>query len=315
MTKKIAFLTLGLVLLGQSGWAAPCSRINLTKCLDSACAINMSANPAARCQYCGTADAGLPPSTLRSVSAGASSKNTISAKELKNAPTDPGERYVWATRLCLEKLPNCTTEDVSDTYDSLIEKSCTAAGIVSNMATAQQKAAKNTKTAKMCTNEISVCLTKAEKCDSDFSKCSDDAKFDNFFAACSAQATGCTNFIDKARTDIAETRKSNLDGAKSNLASILMSRRQARLNNLSKVNSNCLNNTDYDNCIKTVCKNNTVDNCKLDTTTNGASDTRIANALCEFHKTACKKIDVLTEAEMQKQLDDLMQDAQKELGL
>ena len=45
-----------------------CSVANLTRCLDSVCAINVSSNPAARCQYCGTTDAGTPTNTVRSVS-------------------------------------------------------------------------------------------------------------------------------------------------------------------------------------------------------------------------------------------------------
>ena len=111
--------------------ATACSRANLTRCLDSACAINMSSNPSARCQYCGTATAGKPSSKkeMRSVSVGASAKYNISEKELKKAPSDPGERYSWATKLCLQKVSGCNAEDVSDTYDPLIEQSCKAAGV------------------------------------------------------------------------------------------------------------------------------------------------------------------------------------------
>ena len=62
-----------------------CSIGNLTKCLDSVCAINMGANPAARCQYCGSASAGEPTKStaMKSVSAGSSTKYSISDKELK----------------------------------------------------------------------------------------------------------------------------------------------------------------------------------------------------------------------------------------
>ena len=63
-----------------------CSRANLTRCLDSVCAINISSNPAARCQYCGSVGAGTPPNTkMKSVSVGASAKYNISDKELKKA--------------------------------------------------------------------------------------------------------------------------------------------------------------------------------------------------------------------------------------
>ena len=107
-----------------------CSVANLTRCLDSVCAINVGANPAARCQYCGSASAGEPSksTTMKSISAGAFAKYTISDKELKKAPSDPGERYVWGTKLCLQKVSGCTPDDVTDNYDSLVEQSCKAAG-------------------------------------------------------------------------------------------------------------------------------------------------------------------------------------------
>lgn len=310
MLKKLAFLTLGLIAMPQIGWAAPCSRINLTKCLDSACAINLSANPAARCQYCGTPDAGTPAASgMKNLTAGTSSKNTISAKELKDAPTDPGKRYMWATELCLEKVANCTPDDVTETYDELIEKSCTAAGINNNATNLQKKSTKSTKTVATCTNEISICVTKPEKCDNDFSKCSENEKFTNFFASCAAQASGCTNFINQARSEIDATRKSALSGAKSALVSIIATHRQTRLNNLAKANSGCLHDTDYENCKKNICKNNTANNCATD------NEKEIAKNLCQFYKTACSKISVQSERELQKSLDELMQEVQRELNL
>ena len=83
-------------------YGAGCSTANLIRCLDSACAINIGANPAARCQYCGSSSAGEPEKSMamKSVSAGSAAKYTISDKELKKAPDDPGERYVWATKKC-----------------------------------------------------------------------------------------------------------------------------------------------------------------------------------------------------------------------
>ncbi len=285
MIKKLAFLALGIVALPQITWAAPCSRINLTKCLDSGCAINLSSNPAARCQYCGTADAGLPAaSAMKSVSAGTSSKNTISAKELKNAPTDPGERYVWATKLCLSKVQNCTAEDVTEAYDPLIEKSCTAAGISNDMATLQKKAANSEKSKTVCTNEISVCITKPEKCDSNFSKCADETQFNNFFAACAAQTSGCTNSIDAARDTIATNRTSTLNATDSNLTTIVASYQNARSQKMASIKTNCENNTDYENCVKNACKTNTNNNCSTD------AEQTIANNLCQFYKTACTKV-------------------------
>jgi hypothetical protein len=136
-----------------------CSVANLTRCLDSVCAINIGANPAARCQYCGSASAGDPTksSAMKSVSAGSATKYIISDKELKNAPTDPGQRYMWATQKCLEKVSGCTTDDVSDIYDELISKSCQAAGITDSMASLAKKA-NTAKTQTSCSNDITNCI-------------------------------------------------------------------------------------------------------------------------------------------------------------
>ena len=284
MIKKFAFFIAGLLALPSITWAAPCSRINLTKCLDSACAINLSSNPAARCQYCGTPDAGTPASGLKSISAGATSKNTISAKELKSAPNDPGERYVWATKKCLDIVQNCTAEDVSDAYDPLIEKSCTAAGISSDMARLAKKATTNKKTAATCGDEISVCLTADTRCKANYSACPDDETFNKFFATCSSQATGCTNFIATVRDELNQTRKSAVSATSQNIEKIVAAHQAARKNQISTIQNNCKSNTDFNNCVKTVCKNNTNNNCAT------SQEKTIANSLCEFHKTACTKV-------------------------
>lgn len=302
MTKKLAFLVFCLIALPNLGLAASCSRINLTRCLDSACAINLSANPAARCQYCGTTEAGAPAaSALKSVTAGSASKSSISAKELKQAPDDPGERYVWATKLCLQKIQNCTTEDVEEAYDPLIEKSCTAAGISQNMADLQKKANKNKKTASGCTDDINNCMIASNKCGPDFSKCKDQEQFDKFFAACSAQATGCSAFINDARTKIAATRDSTQSTISTNITNIVASYIRKRIDKFTSVNNGCKNNTNFNTCVETVCQNNTADNCAT------ANTKSIAVNLCEFHKTACKKVQIKSDKEMQQELDKLLE--------
>ena len=85
MKNVLLSLFVALFLVPSDVWAAvSCSRANLTRCLDSVCAINISSNPAARCQYCGTPSAGAPSATgMRGVSVGASAKYNISDKELK----------------------------------------------------------------------------------------------------------------------------------------------------------------------------------------------------------------------------------------
>ena len=281
MTIKIAIFIIGLIATPGIATAATCSRINLTRCLDSACAINMSANPSARCQYCGTADAGLPPANLRAVGT-ATSKNTISARDLKSAPSDPGERYIWATEKCLSIVANCTTDDVDETYDELIEKSCNAAGLAMDTSKLQKQVTTNTKTQSACTNEITVCMTANNKCGTDYSKCTDDAAFDGFFATCAVNATGCTNFTRGALDTIDAARKSTLSATSANIDAIANAHKNTREQKLSSINSGCKNDSDFNKCVNTVCQNNTVDNC--------ATDKTIATTLCEFHKTACTKI-------------------------
>ena len=282
MMKKIAIFALSLFVVPEIVLGTTCSRINLTRCLDSACAINLSSNPAARCQYCGTAQAGTPASNMRNISAGTSSKNTITARELRSAPSDPGERYIWATKLCLGRVENCTTEDVDETYDPLIEKSCTAAGVQRTFAQIQQSNAKTTRNANVCSNEISVCVTKSDKCNADYSTCTDDAKFDQFFAACASQSTGCTAFVDNIQRDINSTRKTFLSTVNESVESIAAAHKSAREQEITITRSNCSRNTEFDKCVATVCQNNTSDNC--------ASDKSIATALCQFYKTACTKV-------------------------
>ena len=284
MIKKFAFFIASLLVLPSITWAAPCSRINLTKCLDSACAINLSSNPAARCQYCGTSNAGEPASGLKNISAGASSKNTISAKDLKSAPKDPGERYVWATKKCLDIVQNCTADDVTESYDPLIEKSCTAAGITNDMSRLASKVATNKKTSATCNDEISLCLTAADKCDATYSKCPDDETFNKFFATCSAKATGCTNFIASVRDELNKTRQTSVSATSKNIEKIVAAHQAAREKQISSIKNNCKSNADFNSCVTTVCKNNTNNNCAT------SQEKTIANSLCEFHKTACTKV-------------------------
>ena len=285
MKTKFIYFALYILMAPGLAVAVPCSRINLTKCLDSACAINLTSNPAARCQYCGTADAGEPAaSAMKSISAGAASKNTISAKELKGAPTDPGERYVWATKLCLTKVQNCSTEDVSEAYDPLIEKSCTAAGVASKAASLQKKAAKNKRTQSSCQDEVFTCVTADEKCTGDFSKCADDSQFDSFLATCLSTVTGCADFTSQVRDTVAQSRTNAISATDNILDAVVAAHKTAREQQMTSIKSGCKDNSDFDLCVSVACKNNTNNNCATD------AEKTIANALCQFYKTACTKV-------------------------
>ena len=282
MYKKLAFLALCFAFAPNLARAA-CSHANLTRCLDSACAINISTNPAARCQYCGTANAGTPSNDgMRSVSVGTSTRYNISAKELKSAPTDPGKRYTWATTKCLELVAGCTPDDVSDAYDKLIEQSCTAAGISAQMESLHAKSAKQ-KTQNACSGEISACMMSDTKCTSNFGECATDENFNKFFAACAADATGCDNYTSQIRADVLSSRDSMIKNANAIIESIANGYADARDKRINAANATCANNSGRESCISKMCNERMPNKCAA-----GFNDEKsMATQLCKFYDTAC----------------------------
>ena len=282
-TQKI-FLFAAIALISGNSWAATsCSRANLTRCLDSACAINVSSNPAARCQYCGTPSAGEPQSGgMRSVSVGTSAKYNISDKELKKAPTEPAKRYEWAAQQCIKKVSGCTTDDVTDVYDTLIEQSCKAAGIASEFKSLAADAAK-ARTSTSCSSEISACLISDTRCGANFENCETNTDFDKFFAACGVDATGCDEHISNIRNDLIAARDHAFDSAETILANIIAGYQNARANLLSKTQAKCTDNSGMDLCIENVCINNMINKCGV----GFESERAMATQLCKFHQIAC----------------------------
>jgi len=264
-----------------------CSVANLTRCLDSACAINIGANPAARCQYCGSSAAGKPTQgkTMKAISAGASMKYTISDKELKKAPSDAGERYVWATKACLEKLPDCTADDVTDNYDKLIEQSCTAAGISTQLANLLEDVNEE-KTQSACASEINTCIVDAKHCLADYRNCENDADFDKYFSECSVAAVGCDSFSKTIRSNLITARDRAIQNADKILTNIVNSYKTARENKLKNTQNACIDNAAWSQCVATVCNNNMPHKCDE---THEYEET-LAGQLCEFHKIACDRL-------------------------
>lgn len=289
MKKSTLFFICGLIACPGIAVAATCSTMNLTRCLDSVCAINVSSNPAARCQYCGTSSAGTPPASsgMRSLSLGASARYTLSEDELEDAPTDPGQRYVWATAQCIKKVDGCTPDDVSDVYDELIEQSCRAAGISAQMSATIADANKNTASASSCTSTIRACMVDAKRCGPDYSACEADAAFDNFFSACSVEATGCGDYIADIRTTLTAARDTAIQNADTLIASLVAGYQTAREQKMVTAQANCTNNAGRDACIETVCERNMPNKCG-----EGYESERVnANLLCEFYDTACNLLD------------------------
>ena len=282
MIKKIAFIILSIALVPNVGHTA-CSRANLTRCLDSACAINISSNPAARCQYCGTADAGEPNDAgLRAVSVGTSSRYTISSRDIKSAPTDPGERYVWASKKCIAMVDDCTADDISDVYDPLIEQSCTAAGINAQMAVLFDNARK-TKSESVCKSEITACIVGETKCTSQYSACSTDSDFDKYFSECSIASVGCDAYLSSIRTGIATARDNAIRNTENALMAIVQSYQSTRERRLSAITKSCAENTGRDACITSICNRSMPNKCDAA----HSAETSMATQLCKFYELAC----------------------------
>lgn len=266
--------------------AATCSRANLTRCLDSACAINIGANPAARCQLCGTSSAGTASTSgMRNLTVGASSSNTLSATQLKSAPNDPGARYAWATGECLKKISGCTQDDVTTIYDPLIEQSCRAAGINADRATLFEQARK-TKSQASCDSEIRICLMAENKCGTDMTACSEDADFDLFFSACTIQIGGCGDYVTQLRTDMQALRDStikNLDDIMIRVANTYQTNRETTL---QAATDSCVNNQARESCVATICANNMKNKCAPD----WQSERSMAEQLCKYHDIACDRL-------------------------
>ena len=285
MTKKLAFIALLLVFAPNIGYSA-CSRANLTRCLDSACAINVSSNPAARCQYCGTADAGEPNDDgMRAVSVGSSTKYNISSKELKNAPTDPGERYVWATNKCLHLVSDCTTDDVEDVYDPLIEQSCTAAGISAQMAVLFANARKK-KSSATCNSEISACMIAETKCTSKYSGCAEDSDFNKYFSECAVLANGCDDYLADIRSKLTTARDNAIKNAETLLQAIVQSYRDAREKRIATIRNSCATNAEREECINAMCNRSMPNRCDAA----HPAEKSMATQLCKFYDIACSTL-------------------------
>ncbi len=280
------FLVMGLFVAPHLAFGA-CSTANLTRCLDSVCAINIGANAAARCQYCGSASAGEPSTAgvMKNITAGNAAKYTISDKELKKAPKDPGQRYIWATEQCLKKVKDCTGEDVSDNYDSLIEQSCKAAGIAADMASLSKKVNKEKKKP-ACESEISACVIDAKRCLADYRNCESDANFDKYFSECTVAATGCDTYVSEIRSTLISARDAAVKNADLALQNIVAAYQTARKQKLAGTQQSCKDKSGKRNCVAAVCENNMKHKCAE----GFEYETTLAEQLCGFYDTACGRL-------------------------
>ncbi len=303
MNKYALFLASTLLACPVAWGATTCSRANLTRCLDSVCAINFSSNPLARCQYCGTSNAGTPPETgkkgLRNVSVGASAKYTISEKELKNAPSEPGQRYVWARTECTKKVTGCTDDDIETVYDTLIEQSCAAAKVTMDRAEKLESLAKSaTKSKSSCESLIDQCMTMDKTCAADWRNCKENADFDKFFANCGIENTGCDEHLSAIRETLLASRDSAIKSADKTLDAIIAAYQSKRTSLLNDAKNSCANDKAFNSCVATVCRNNMTFGCQRvekeypeHADKIFSSENASAAALCAFYKTACQTLD------------------------
>ena len=284
MKYRLVFLAINLLFAPTLVFGA-CSVSNLTRCLDSVCAINISANPSARCQYCGTSSAGSPnkSTTMKNISVGISSKYNISNEELQTAPTEPGERYVWGTRLCLEKVSGCTTDDVTKNYDKLIEQSCKAAGISAEMVNLSKKA-NATKTQTTCATEIESCVVDEKHCSASYKNCKSDQDFDKYFSQCSVASNGCESYLTNIRKTLISFRANSYANAEKLLKNIVNAYQSDRNQRLTTTENGCKNNKATKDCIERVCSNNMRKKC------NNTNEQSAAESLCKFYDTACERL-------------------------
>ena len=257
---KIGFIWLFCALLAvplAPAAAAKCKVSDLQACLDSACDGDMDAG--ARCYLCGTSAAKRPEAVkyalgdtpeMQALSVGKSSKNTLSDKDLKSAPKDPGERYQWATRECLKKLKDCDAEDVSGNYDKLIDQACKVALGESEYGAAMKKAAVK-KTSEQCDSDLSLCLLSADKCDGNMLKCETDDDFNRNFSACMVDATGCGDFTTTLRDKMKKSRDDMVAKKDGNIDNLVELKQMERRGKLESANNMC--KTGKDACIAEMC--------------------------------------------------------------
>lgn len=284
------------LLCGTAHAASSCSRANLTRCMDSVCAINSSMNAAARCQYCGDAGAGSPPestSGMKNLSVGSSAKYTISAKELKSAPTDdPVARLNWAGEKCLAKVSGCTADDIIEAYQPLIEQSCRAAGITAKMENTIADTAKKKESKDTCNTMIQNCMLADNHCTSSFNACKEPKDFDTHFSMCTSQNSGCDEYLADIRAELTTNRDTVIANAENILNGIVNALRQARETKINTARSDCQGDRGFERCVETVCANNMPSKCVVPTNKDGKKETDpgelvAARALCKFHQLAC----------------------------
>jgi hypothetical protein len=294
--EKIKFIGIFValaVVCAPDGFAAKCKTSDLQKCLDSVCLDDMDSG--SRCYMCGTSVAKKPEKQkyalgdtpeMQSLSLGKSSKNTISEKDLKKAPSEPGERYQWASAECVKKLKDCSPDDVTESYDKLIDQSCKIALGASDYEASMKKAAIK-KTSNQCDSEISLCLLSENKCGGNMLNCEEDSEFNRNYSACAVEASKCDEFVTTLRDKMMRQRDDMVAKKKSRLSDLVKLRQLEREEKMAAAGRVC--NGGKDACIIEMCGNlpNGLDENGLC----GDRNEKIwASSMCKFVDIACDRL-------------------------
>lgn len=290
-TIRIFAMCFALSALGaESALAAACNATSLVRCLDSACVADAVMEPGARCAQCGSAsaaDAINKKSTYQfggSLKPQAPGQNSATTLDLRGAPADPVARYSWAATECLQKVRNCTAEDVAKNYDKLIEQSCRAV-LTGNDLTAALAASKQTKSETLCVADIDRCVTAGGGCGADWAGCAADADFDRVFSACVISA-GCGHLgnIAQVKANAKTPRDNYFSSRDRNIETLAAAYARNRETRLSQTRAACADGTAKQACAATACAN----------LPNGCADNRaeqqLALNLCKYVELACDRV-------------------------
>ncbi|MCL1786032.1 MAG: hypothetical protein FWG39_02685, partial [Alphaproteobacteria bacterium] len=187
VAKFFALCLMPYALCAGTAQAAACHVPNLIKCLDSACVSGLAGDATVRCALCDSAAVPLN----RNPSAQRASATTL---ETRDAPERGLGRYAWAGTECLQKISGCTSSDIHDNYDKLIEQSCNAAIANMDRAGAPDKSEQNNPD--KCQNQLYECMNR--RCGAEWGTCAADADFDRNFSACLVGAS-CASDINTSQ--------------------------------------------------------------------------------------------------------------------
>ncbi|MCL1902281.1 MAG: hypothetical protein FWG18_01485 [Alphaproteobacteria bacterium] len=296
--KHFAICFLLFALCAESAQSAvSCNVPNLIQCLDSACAININTHPGARCALCGTdlaADAVKQKSNytfggadvapqMQQLALGRVAAITFSERDLRNAPSEAGKRYAWASAECRKKVPNCTAEDIEKNYDKLIEQSCRAVLSDNEYAAAHIRPAAKSRAA--CNAEMQNYMTGNSRCGVNFINCVEDPDFDRYFSS-GIVDTKCDDFASALRVDMLATRDGFVRARADSLDRIVTAHRESREARVNAVRAGCRDGSLKAACVATAC-NVMPNNCPE---VNGGGEVSSATLLCKYVELACDRV-------------------------